>query len=237
MMTPLSNVSTGTSTTLSTQPEPASDPTQLGQEDFLLLMTTQLLNQDPFEPMDNAEFLGQMAQFSTVSGIDDMNASLASLVDGIGRSQISEASAMLGRFVLVPGTLARPDDGGAIRGAAYLTEASDAVTVTYTDPVTSEVLHVQELGAQPQGRIDLTWEDVPPEIAADRGEVRITVDAAGAAGTGSDGTADTGTSTGIETFVFARVEGVSLGGPGGGELIFTVEDYGLLSELEVVSVR
>ena len=42
---------------------------QLGQEDFLKLMTTQLQNQDPFAPMENGEFIAQMAQFSTVTGI------------------------------------------------------------------------------------------------------------------------------------------------------------------------
>ena len=51
----------------------------LGQEDFLKLMTTQLQYQDPFKPMDNGEFLGQMAQFSTVSSIQSLQSSFAQL--------------------------------------------------------------------------------------------------------------------------------------------------------------
>ena len=47
--------------------------TALGQEDFLKLMTTQLQNQDPFAPMDNGDFIAQMAQFSTVTGITEIN--------------------------------------------------------------------------------------------------------------------------------------------------------------------
>ena len=53
-----------------------ADGGALGQEDFLKLMTTQLQNQDPFAPMENADFIAQMAQFSTVTGITDMGQSL-----------------------------------------------------------------------------------------------------------------------------------------------------------------
>ena len=52
---------------------------QLGQSDFLTLMITQFKNQDPFEPMDNGEFLGQLAQFSTVNGIESLNSSFGGL--------------------------------------------------------------------------------------------------------------------------------------------------------------
>ena len=51
----------------------------LGQSDFLKLMTTQLQNQDPFEPMDNGDFIAQMAQFSTVTGITEVNESLSGI--------------------------------------------------------------------------------------------------------------------------------------------------------------
>ena len=51
----------------------------LGQEDFLKLMTTQLQNQDPFAPVDNADFIAQMAQFSTVTGITQMGETMKSV--------------------------------------------------------------------------------------------------------------------------------------------------------------
>ena len=53
----------------------------LGQSDFLKLMTTQLQNQDPFAPMDNGDFIAQMAQFSTVTGIQEVNNSIGQLVE------------------------------------------------------------------------------------------------------------------------------------------------------------
>ena len=56
----------------------------LGQEDFLKLMTTQLQNQDPFAPMENGDFIAQMAQFSTVTGITSMDESLKNVAAKLG---------------------------------------------------------------------------------------------------------------------------------------------------------
>ena len=64
---------------LALQKPTQEEESNLGQEDFLALMTEQLSNQDPFEPMENGEFISQMAQFSQVSGIADMSASLERL--------------------------------------------------------------------------------------------------------------------------------------------------------------
>ena len=65
---------------------------QLGQADFLKLMTTQLQNQDPFAPMDNADFIAQMAQFSTVTGITDMGQTLKGMSDQLQEFRIATAS-------------------------------------------------------------------------------------------------------------------------------------------------
>ena len=84
--------------------------TALGQEDFLKLMTTQLQNQDPFAPMDNGDFIAQMAQFSTVTGITSMDESLKNVAAKLGETRIATAANMLGHSVLVPGKIARADD-------------------------------------------------------------------------------------------------------------------------------
>ena len=75
----------------------------LGQEDFLKLMTTQLQNQDPFAPMENGEFIAQMAQFSTVTGITEMGQTLKSLASQLNEFRVATASDLLGHSVLVPG--------------------------------------------------------------------------------------------------------------------------------------
>ncbi len=58
---------------------------QLGQEDFLRLMTTQLSQQDPFDPVDNQAMVAQMAQFSSVTGISEMNISLKGIAEQIAK--------------------------------------------------------------------------------------------------------------------------------------------------------
>ena len=90
----------------------ASD--KLGQADFLKLMTTQLQNQDPFAPMENAEFIAQMAQFSTVTGITEISESLKGMSDQLSEFRIATAANMLGHSVLVPGSIAYPDADGTI---------------------------------------------------------------------------------------------------------------------------
>jgi flagellar basal-body rod modification protein FlgD len=75
----------------------------LGQSDFLRLMTTQLAEQDPFNPVDNQAMVAQMAQFSSVAGISEMNVSLQSIAD-----QIAEQTALLGDIRAATGTTAPP---------------------------------------------------------------------------------------------------------------------------------
>jgi len=194
----------------------------LGQQDFLTLMTAQLQNQDPFAPMENGEFLAQMAQFSTVAGLETVNETLGAISGQIGGNRIATASSLLGQQVLVPGTVARPDAAGVVQGVADLPEATSAVTVTYTDAETGTLLHRQEMGAQPAGLMGFEWRDAPPALVEARGAVRIAVQAEGAAP--------------AAPFVYARVVGVQLPETGQ-DLTLDVEDYGLRSSLEITSIR
>lgn len=73
----------------------------LAQDDFITLMLSQFQNQDPFNPQDNGEFLAQMAQFSTVEGIGDMQKSMEAMVSGMKSSQVLEASNLVGKAALV----------------------------------------------------------------------------------------------------------------------------------------
>lgn len=78
---------------------------KLGQTDFLRLMSTQLQQQDPFDPVDNQAMVAQMAQFSSVAGISEMNVSLRGIAD-----QIAAQTALLGdiRAATVPNTTPAP---------------------------------------------------------------------------------------------------------------------------------
>ena len=85
-------------------------------------MTTQLQNQDPFAPMDNGDFIAQMAQFSTVTGIQEVNNSIGQLVDEFDQARIATASNLLGHSVLVPGDIGRADEEGQLHGVLDLPE-------------------------------------------------------------------------------------------------------------------
>lgn len=208
----------------SAPPTPTTQPRNdvLGQKDFLTLMAAQLQNQDPFSPMENGEFLGQMAQFSTVQGLDQVNASLADISNQIASHRLATGSGMIGQHVLVPGTRARPDASGEVHGMIDLPEMSDNVTVVFRDGQSGNVLHEIPLGPQPAGQVPFAWSDLPPQMAQSRAAIRIEVQ--------SDAV------TPPMPMVYARVLGVHMP-PNSQDMTFTLEDYGQLSSLEVGALR
>ena len=135
----------------------SSSSAMVEQEDrFLKLLTTQLRNQDPLNPMDNAQMTSQLAQMSTVSGIEKLNATLNTLVDSFGNNQSMQAAAMIGKSVLVPGTQLSLSNGLAFGGVS-LSQSADQVTVKIVDS-TGKVVQTQNLGAQKAGVINFAWD-------------------------------------------------------------------------------
>ncbi|MBT6098562.1 MAG: flagellar biosynthesis protein FlgJ, partial [Marinovum sp.] len=96
----------------------------LGQEEFLTLMTAQLQNQDPMEPMDNGDFIAQMAQFSTVTGITDMANSMKAMADELKQFRVASISNIMGNSVLVPGDVTVADRNGELHGVFELDKTS-----------------------------------------------------------------------------------------------------------------
>ncbi len=137
---------------------PSSNPLSSGasEDRFLTLLVAQLRNQDPLNPLDNAQVTTQMAQISTVSGIDRLNATLKSLAAAFAEAQSLQAAALIGREVLVPGDALELGTDGATGGFA-LAEAADAVTVTIRDAAGNVVQRV-DLGAQDAGVHSLAWD-------------------------------------------------------------------------------
>ena len=86
------------------------------QDRFLKLLVTQMKNQDPLNPMDNAQVTSQMAQLSTVSGIDKVNSTLKALTDSMSAGQALSATGMIGHGALVPGSSLELKNGKAVAG-------------------------------------------------------------------------------------------------------------------------
>ncbi len=126
------------------------------QERFLKMLVTQMQNQNPLNPMDNAEVTSQLAQISTVSGIDKLNSTLEKLVANSDARSSFEAAAMIGRGVLIPGTSMQVEKSSGI-GGFELTEPADKVVVTVKDAAGIAVRDI-DLAAQSSGVNTFVWD-------------------------------------------------------------------------------
>lgn len=128
----------------------------LGQDVFLELMVTQLKNQDPFKPVDPSEFLGQLAQFGTVTGIQDMQSSIGSLADSLRSSQVLGGTTLVGHEVLAVADEAALGATGSITGAVTIPEGTNSAVLAITDAAGQLVKRVP-LSSQ-QGTTNFTWD-------------------------------------------------------------------------------
>lgn len=128
----------------------------LGQDEFLELMTTQLRNQDPMEPMDNGEFLSQIAQFGTVNGVNELLSSFQSLATNLQSSQALQASNLIGRRVLVEHDEGHLSATGMIQGAADLRNSADVAVNIYD--MSGQVVNRIDLGTQSPGLVPFAWD-------------------------------------------------------------------------------
>jgi flagellar basal-body rod modification protein FlgD len=93
-----------------------ADTASATQDRFMKLLITQMKNQDPLNPLDNAQVTSQLAQLSTVTGIDKLNATMGTLKDSYQSSQALQATSLIGHGVLVPGNTTKLADGKAVLG-------------------------------------------------------------------------------------------------------------------------
>ena len=142
----------------STQEKEIARTSTLGQEDFLKLLMTQLQNQDPMEPMDNGEFMGQMAQFSTVQGVTEMGESIDGLVSIYQGQQMSANASMIGKKALVNGNWAQLE-GGKLAGAIDLTTAANDLRVDVKSE-TGELMASIGLGSKMAGTQEFSWDGI-----------------------------------------------------------------------------
>ncbi|MCS2163061.1 flagellar hook assembly protein FlgD [Scandinavium sp. H11S7] len=132
------------------------------QSSFLTLLVAQLKNQDPTNPMDNSQLTSQLAQISTVSGIEKLNTTLGSISGQIDNSQSLQASSLIGHGVMIPGSvvLAGSDTDGNASTTPFgveLTQAADKATATVTDS-SGKVVRTMDLGSLTAGVHTFTWD-------------------------------------------------------------------------------
>lgn len=129
---------------------------EAGSEDrFLKLLVTQLQNQDPLKPMDNAQMTSQIAQINTVKGIEKLNTSVEGLSGQFAQMQALQGASLVGRDVVVPGNVLDIADGVG-QGGFELTGAVDAVHVEVLSPA-GAVIDTFGLGALGSGMHSFDW--------------------------------------------------------------------------------
>ncbi|MBX3628531.1 MAG: flagellar hook assembly protein FlgD [Nitrosomonas sp.] len=126
------------------------------QDRFLKLLVTQMKNQNPLNPLDNAEVTSQLAQISTVTGIDKLNDTLQKLLAGVEDSRVVEATNLIGHKVLVPGNTVSLENNAAL-GGFELPQSVDKMSVTILDN-SGIAVRTLELGAQPSGTNTFIWD-------------------------------------------------------------------------------
>lgn len=180
----------------------------LGQADFIELLVAQIKNQDPTKPMDPSQFMSQLAQFSTVNGIQELKGSFDSLAGRLSSEQSLQAAGLVGRDVLVPGGVGLLTAGGTISGQVDLAQSTSELYLRIVNEFGVEVRHLS-LGGHREGGVQFQWDG----LADDGSSVR-----SGRYSVIAEALVD-GDLQAIETAVDTRVDSVTLNQDGSAPLL------------------
>jgi flagellar basal-body rod modification protein FlgD len=206
------------SSTLSTTTSGAGQVSAQEQSDrFMKLLVAQLNNQDPMNPMDNAEMTSQMAQINTVSGIQNLNETVKSLSTQFASMQLLQGTAMIGHDVLTSGNRMSVQ-GGVAKGALELPSNADAVSVQVRSPG-GQLLDTINLGPKGTGRHNFEWDaskytgsgDPTFKVIASQGGQTVSAKTLGRdtiTAVGSDGTGMTVTLKGGSTVKYDTIQAI-----------------------------
>ncbi len=195
---------------------------ELGQDQFLELMVTQLTHQDPTNPMENGDFLAQMAQFSTVEGITGLQESFETFAASMTSNQAIQAAGLVGRSVAFPSDSAVLALDKPISGNIKLEQSTNQLSINILDQNGVLVKNLN-LGNQAEGLIKFEWDGLLDDGSyAEPGVYKIEAQA------NIDGE-----NTALETFVSATVESVDLGNPQKGVVL----NLGQLGSIEFSKVN
>lgn len=197
---------------------------ELGQQDFLRLMTAQLTAQDPFNPMESGQFLTQFAQFGTVNGIEELKTSFDGLSASLKSLQALQASTLVGRQVLVDAETAPLGADQPVTGQVAAGGAGN-VTVSFHD-ASGELVRSQRLDTDANGNAAFTWDGTRDDGGtAAPGNYRLS----------AQGTVD-GAAVALPTQVQTAVDSVTLGQAGLG-LTLNLAGLGNIAADRILEIR
>jgi flagellar basal-body rod modification protein FlgD len=190
----------GTNSATSSTSSTASSTTGAGlQSTFLQLLVTQLQNQDPTNPMDSSQMTSQLAEINTVTGISQLNTSLASLSTQINAGQTSSSAILLGQSVLAPGSGITVTSGKSNEFGVQLGAAVSDMKINVVNSA-GQVVNTLDLGAQSAGTVPVSW--TPVDSAGNALPAgNYTISATGTLATGGAATGTTLTPGTVESIV------------------------------------
>ena len=154
----MTSVASVTGSTANTQTSAAQAALSATEDRFLKLLVAQMRNQDPLNPLDNAQVTSQMAQLSTVSGINKLADLMQSMTSSFGQAQSLQAAGMIGRNVLTDGSAIVLNNCAAM-GGFELAGPADQVVVQVKD-AGGNLIHSTNLGPQNAGVTVFQWDGV-----------------------------------------------------------------------------
>jgi flagellar basal-body rod modification protein FlgD len=142
---------------------PAKKTNDLGQDAFLQLMITQMKNQDPLDPQKNSEFVAQLAQFSSVQGLEKLNTNFTAFSGGFQSNQALQASSLVGRSVSVEGTTSILAKGGIISGSVTVPASTSDLKINVYNSQNSLVAQIP-VGTATQGDTNFRFDGQSMEV-------------------------------------------------------------------------
>ena len=152
---------------------PADKQGELGRNEFMKLMIAQMNNQNPLKPQENGDFIAQLAQFSTLEGIENMSGSMESMNKSYKSNQALTASSLVGGSVTVEGTTeSQLRWGDVIYGQTEVPAGMDNLVLNITNESGQTVEQV-ELGYQPNGELNFKWDGMHLEVNGELVELPV----------------------------------------------------------------
>ena len=140
----------------------AAGSPELGKNEFMELMIAQMENQNPLEPQDNGEFISQLAEFSSLEEMQGLTATVEGLATQYQSSQALQATAMVGRTVLVPATVSPLSVDGTVEGVVDLEASTGSLNINILNG-SGELVKQINMGQQFAGTVPFAWDGTNTE--------------------------------------------------------------------------
>ena len=209
----------------SNQPETEKSQSQSDKDMFMRLLLAQIENQDPLKPTDQTDFVAQLAQFSSLEGIQNLNSTVQDIGSMYRSSQALQATALVGREVLIPGQVDYLENGGRISGTIEEGQASGDVMMIVKD-ASGQVVANRDLGNIGSAETRFSW-DGANNLGEPLPEGLYSISIEGTL---------SGENEALVTSVYSRVNSVSIVDNQGGMLL-NLNGIGQVESSEIQEVR